>query len=93
MKGGTRTGARTPEELLEAAVDRLDTLLGLLVEWRVEDGKLVSRSAEEQTLRLARARLRPIEIASITGRAQTNIGRDLSKSKRARSVRRRRRSK
>jgi hypothetical protein len=63
----------------DALVKRMDVLIGLLVEY--DSVKKVNRSAEDQHVRLARAGLRPVEIARITGRAPSNIRRDISKAR------------
>ncbi len=82
-----------------AIVRRLDALLGLVAEWELTDSGVVRRGAEAQTIRLSRAGMRPVEIATITGRALSNITRDISRARKrkllpraAATNRRRRRS-
>jgi len=58
-------------------VRRLDALIALIVEWR-PTSEMSQRSAEEQTIKLRKVGLRPVEIARITGRAVSNITRDIS---------------
>lgn len=60
-----------------AVVRRLDALIGLIVEWR-PSSEISQRSAEEQTIKLRKSGLRPVEIARITGRALSNVTRDIS---------------
>ena len=66
-------------DALDGISRRLDALLSLLVEWDPTTGE--SRSAKEQSIRLFRSGLRPIEIANITGRHASNISRDLSQAR------------
>ena len=61
---------------LDAITRRLDVIISLLVEW--QPGVEAGRSAQEQAIRLYKAGLRPIEIATITGRHANNISRDVS---------------
>ncbi len=72
-----KPGAETTGEADKAILRRLDALIGLIVEWR-PNSEMSQRSAEEQTIKLRKAGLRPVEIARITGRALTNITRDIS---------------
>lgn len=65
-----------PQNNLEAVTRRLDVIINLLAEWQPQDG--MTRTAREQTIRLYKAGLRPVEIASITGRHANNIHRDIS---------------
>ena len=72
-----KSGAETTGEADNAVLRRLDALIALIVEWG-PSSELSQRSAEEQTIKLRKAGLRPVEIARITGRALTNITRDIS---------------
>lgn len=66
-------------EMLEAITRRLDAIISLLVEHDLGTDK--PRQAYDQSVRLAKAGLRPAEIATITGRHPNNISRDLSKAR------------
>jgi len=72
-----KSGDESTGEPGNAVVRRLDVLIALIVEWR-PNSEMSQRSAVEQTIRLRKAGLRPVEIARITGRAVTNITRDIS---------------
>lgn len=69
-------GELGPQNKLDAVTRRLDVIINLLAEWQPQEG--ATRSAREQTIRLYKAGLRPVEIASITGRHANNIHRDIS---------------
>ena len=81
------TVADTSTDSEDAVIRRLDAILGLLVQWQPAEG--AKRSAEEQTISLARAGLRPVEIARITGRVENNISRDISNARKAGRLRKR----
>lgn len=55
---------------------RIDVIISLLAEWQPVEGR--KRSARDQTIRLYLAGLQPVEIAAITGRHASNVGRDIS---------------
>ena len=61
---------------VRALTRRLDVIISLLAEWQPAEGR--KRSAREQTIRLYLAGLQPVEIAAITGRHASNVGRDVS---------------
>jgi len=69
----------TLEEGIEALIRRFDLIIGLLIEGPPDPE--AGNSAEEKTLRLARIGMRPIEIARLTGRHESNVNRDLSKAR------------
>lgn len=71
--------AMTLEEGIRALVRRFDLIIGLLVEGPSDPE--VDNSAEGKTVRLARIGMRPIEIARLTGRHESNVNRDLSKAR------------
>ena len=71
----------TLEEALEALVRRFDIIIGLLVEGPPDPS--TADSAEEKSIRLARIGMRPVEIARLTGRHESNVNRDLSKARKA----------
>ncbi len=72
--------ATTEREILEKIAKRLEVLIGLLVETAPALGSR-GRTAEEQTIRLARAGLRPVEIADILSRQASNVTRDITKAR------------
>jgi hypothetical protein len=76
---GKTTNVNT-ETVDSPVVRRLDALIALLVEWRPAS-EASQRSAEDQTIKLRKAGLRPVEIAHITGRALSNITRDISNAR------------
>ena len=69
----------TMEEGIEALIRRVDSIIGLLVEGPGDPE--TQGSAEEKSIRLARVGMRPIEIARLTGRHESNVNRDLSKAR------------
>jgi len=73
----SKSGTATTGDGDTAVVRRLDALIALIVEWR-PSSEMSQRSAEDQTIRLRKTGLRPVEIARITGRAVTNVTRDIS---------------
>ena len=79
-RGGKMASAfdtdRIPQGDVRALTRRLDVIISLLAEWQPAEGH--KRSAREQTIRLYLAGLQPVEIAAITGRHASNVGRDLS---------------
>jgi hypothetical protein len=67
----------TMDDSQDAMLRRLDALIALIVEWR-PSSEMSQRTAEEQTIKLRKSGLRPVEIARITGRAMSNVTRDIS---------------
>ena len=75
-----KQGGTSPEsEALDGLARRLDVVISLLVEHAPGTGE--PRSAYDQSVRLAKAGLQPVEIAAITGRHRNNINRDISKAR------------
>jgi hypothetical protein len=69
----------TLEEAVSELIRRFDLIIGLLVEG--PPGPEADKGAEAKTVRLARIGMRPIEIARLTGRHESNVNRDLSKAR------------
>lgn len=63
----------------DAIIRRLDAIISLLVEWVPEED--TTRKVEDQTVRLAKVGLRPIEIAEITGRAPNNVSKNITQAR------------
>ena len=72
-KRGTTAPAETE---LSQIRRRLDAILSVLVEFKPTESAI--RSSYDQSIKLRKAGLRPTEIAALTGRAESNINRDLS---------------
>lgn len=79
MASTTEKRGMTLEEGLEALVRRFDIIIGLLVEGPPDPA--TADNAESKSIRLARIGMRPVEIARLTGRHESNINRDLSKAR------------
>ena len=79
---------KSPSATFSSSTDdiirRLDAIIALLVEWQPDDDR--TRKVEEQTIRLARAGLRPIEIAAITGRAPNNVSKNIAQARKDRRL-------
>jgi hypothetical protein len=75
----------------DAIIRKLDAIISLLVEWQPDEDSI--RKVEDQTIRLAKVGLRPVEIAAITGRAPNNVSKNITQARRdgrlPRSTRRR----
>jgi len=63
----------------ERITRRLDAIISLLVERQPAEDNL--RKVEDQTIRLARVGLRPVEIAAITGRASNNVTKNIAQAR------------
>jgi len=68
-------------EDLNCITRRLDVIISLLVEHA--PGTDEPRSAYEQSVRLAKAGFRPVEIAAVTGRHANNVSRDISEARKS----------
>jgi hypothetical protein len=64
----------------DAIIRRLDAIISLLVEWQPDEESI--RKVEDQTIRLAKVGLRPVEIAGITGRAPNNVSKNIAQARR-----------
>jgi hypothetical protein len=79
MADNVEKQSMTLDEGIEALVRRFDLIIGLLVEGPPEPG--TEHNAEETSIRLARIGMRPVEIARLTGRHESNVNRDLSRAR------------
>lgn len=74
----------TSSSSTDDVIRRLDAIIALLVEWQPDEDR--TRKVEEQTIRLAKAGLRPVEIAAITGRAPNNVSKNIAQARKDRRL-------
>lgn len=75
----TKTRAAVEASPTDAIIRRLDAIISLLVEWLPQED--AARKVEDQTIRLAKVGLRPVEIAEITGRAPNNVSKNIAQAR------------
>lgn len=64
------------EQVAEPILRRLNAIIALLSEWEPPEGR--RRKAQDVSVRLAELGFSSAEIAEITGRAPSNVSRDIS---------------